>query len=156
MLGIIMSSSFTAGESGCPGSRGDQQEDAGPDASRVWRRPATDLHTDAQGLLPTIPFLQHLQVAHSRRLADLLGVLVPRRARTPPSIILLLTISPFLGFSKLLVPPQFLLLPTFIQLNLFLCIPSVFSLFPLKLPFLLFFWFSLAEFRRVSWRAFKY
>ena len=79
----VLSSLFTKlknvppGESGCPGSRGDQQEDAGPDASLVWRRPATDLHADAQGLLPKIPLLQHLQVAGSRRLAYLLRVLVP-------------------------------------------------------------------------------
>lgn len=65
------------GESGCPGPRGDQQEDAGTDAAHVRGRPAADLHADAQGLLPTIPLLQHLQVAPSWRLVHFLRILAP-------------------------------------------------------------------------------
>lgn len=50
------------GEFGCPGARGDQQEDAGPDADGLRGRPAADLHADAQRLLPSLPVLDHLQV----------------------------------------------------------------------------------------------
>lgn len=90
---------FSAGESGRPGSRGDQQEDAGPDASRVRRRPATDLHADAQGLLPTIPLLQHLQVAHSRRLAYLLRVLVHLSSSDPDPALNRIDARPFHRFT---------------------------------------------------------
>lgn len=75
------------GESGCPGARGDQQEAAGPHASYIRRCPAADLHADAQGLLPTIPLLQHLQVARARQLTHLLRVLVPRQI--PPLLVLM-------------------------------------------------------------------
>lgn len=67
------------GQSGCPGSGGDKQEDAGPHASHVRRRPAADLHADAQGLLPKVPLLLYLQEPGSGRVPHLLGVLVPLR-----------------------------------------------------------------------------
>lgn len=75
-MSFLTSAHFPAGESGRPGPWGHQQEDAGTDASHVWRRPAADLHADAQGLLPTFHFLRHLQVTRPRRITLLLWILV--------------------------------------------------------------------------------
>lgn len=65
------------GESGCPGARGDQQEDAGPDAAGLRGRSAADLHADAQRLLPSLPVLHHLQVPPPRRPRGALTLLGP-------------------------------------------------------------------------------
>lgn len=75
-MSFLTSAHFPAGESGRPGPWGHQQEDAGTDASHVWRRPAADLHADAQGLLPTFHLLRHLQVTRPRRITLLLWILV--------------------------------------------------------------------------------